>query len=154
MLDAGHEYRKRKRNIRSLEGCSCVFGGMAAALAAGYCALDGRMDDAKREKNTSAIRKIYSSLQMLQKVMPYITTAMHRDSTVQAISMTNFSIPQTGSTRQQVTRLILTRQHLTSRTLTRNSAQMNSNIHGVSAGTILCRAVCFSMPRIQMTAHI
>lgn len=32
---------------KASEGCSAVFGGMAAALAAGYCALQGRTDSAK-----------------------------------------------------------------------------------------------------------
>ena len=31
------------------EGCSAVFGEMAAALAAGYCALEGRIDEGHRE---------------------------------------------------------------------------------------------------------
>ncbi len=50
MLDSGQDYAKARETLEASEGCSCVFGGMAAALASGYLALDGRVDDAKREK--------------------------------------------------------------------------------------------------------
>lgn len=48
MLDSGQDYKKARETLEASEGCSCVFGGMAAALASGYLALDGRVDDAKR----------------------------------------------------------------------------------------------------------
>ena len=50
MLDSGQDYKKARATLEASEGCSCVFGGMAAALAAGYLALDGKVDDAKRAK--------------------------------------------------------------------------------------------------------
>ena len=48
MADAGTSYEEARQVYKASEGCSCVFGGMAAALAAGYCALDGRIDESKR----------------------------------------------------------------------------------------------------------
>ena len=48
MEDAGASYEQARATLEASEGCSCVFGGMAAALAAGYCALDGRIDETKR----------------------------------------------------------------------------------------------------------
>ena len=47
MQDSGTSYAAAREVLEASEGCSCVFGGMAAALAAGYCALDGRVDDSK-----------------------------------------------------------------------------------------------------------
>ncbi|MBQ8926711.1 MAG: glycoside hydrolase family 9 protein [Oscillospiraceae bacterium] len=49
MEDAGGDYAAIRETLEASEGCSCVFGNMAAALAAGYCALDGRIDETKRE---------------------------------------------------------------------------------------------------------
>ena len=48
MLDNGASYADARETYKASEGCSAVFGGMAAALAAGYCALDGRIDESKR----------------------------------------------------------------------------------------------------------
>lgn len=48
MADSGASYTEARAILKSSDGCSAVFGEMAAALAAGYCALDGRIDDAKR----------------------------------------------------------------------------------------------------------
>lgn len=48
--DAGTDYADARETYYASEGCSCVFGGMAAALAAGYCALDGRIDETKRQE--------------------------------------------------------------------------------------------------------
>lgn len=47
MLDSGTSYESAREIFEASEGCSAVFGGMAAALAAGCCALEGRVDDAK-----------------------------------------------------------------------------------------------------------
>ena len=49
MADSGTSYEEARQILEASEGCSAVFGGMAAALAAGYCALDGRIDDSRRE---------------------------------------------------------------------------------------------------------
>ncbi len=59
MQDSGTDYKKSRATLEASEGCSCVFGGMAAALAAGYCALDGRVDDAKREKYLMTAKHIF-----------------------------------------------------------------------------------------------
>lgn len=48
MEDSAKSYDEARAILKSSEGCSAVFGEMAAALAAGYCALDGRIDDSKR----------------------------------------------------------------------------------------------------------
>ena len=48
MEDAGTDYAKARAVLESSEGGSCVFGGMAAALASGYLALDGRIDETRR----------------------------------------------------------------------------------------------------------
>lgn len=47
MEDAGTSYEEARATLKASEGCSAVFGGMAAALAAGSAALKGRVDDAK-----------------------------------------------------------------------------------------------------------
>lgn len=47
MEDSGTSYEAARETFKSSKGCSCVFGGMAAALAAGSVALDGRIDSAK-----------------------------------------------------------------------------------------------------------
>lgn len=47
MEDNGTSYEKAREALEASEGCSAVFGGMAAALAAGTAALKGRVDDAK-----------------------------------------------------------------------------------------------------------
>lgn len=48
MEDSGTAYEDARETYKASSGCSAVFGGMAAALASGYCALDGRIDDSKR----------------------------------------------------------------------------------------------------------
>ena len=47
MGDAGTSYAATRETLKASKGCSCVFGGMAAALAAGSLALDGRIDSSK-----------------------------------------------------------------------------------------------------------
>ena len=59
MLDSGTDYKKARETLEASEGCSCVFGGMAAALASGYLALDGRVDDAKRAKYLKTAEHIF-----------------------------------------------------------------------------------------------
>lgn len=49
MEDSGASYEATREILVGSDGCSAVIGGMSAALAAGYCALDGRIDEAKRE---------------------------------------------------------------------------------------------------------
>lgn len=44
MADNGTTLEAAREYLSSSEGCSAVFGEMSAALAAGYCALDGRID--------------------------------------------------------------------------------------------------------------
>lgn len=50
MSDSGTSYEAARQTYKASEGCSAVFGDMAAALAAGYCALDGRIDESKRKE--------------------------------------------------------------------------------------------------------
>ncbi|MBR3629286.1 MAG: glycoside hydrolase family 9 protein, partial [Oscillospiraceae bacterium] len=59
MGDAGTSYKACRETLEASEGCSCVFGGMAAALAAGYCALDGRVDDTKRAGYLKSAENIF-----------------------------------------------------------------------------------------------
>ncbi len=59
MQDAGTEYASARETYTASEGCSCVFGGMAAALAAGYCALDGRIDETKRKEYLSHSENLF-----------------------------------------------------------------------------------------------
>ncbi|MBP0972481.1 MAG: glycoside hydrolase family 9 protein [Oscillospiraceae bacterium] len=59
MGDAGTSLEECRATLEASEGCSCVFGGMAAALAAGYCALDGRVDDSKREGYLKSAKNIF-----------------------------------------------------------------------------------------------
>ena len=47
MEDAGTSYEEAREIYKASSGCSAVFGGMSAALASGYCALKGRVDDSK-----------------------------------------------------------------------------------------------------------
>lgn len=60
MEDAGTSYEAARETLGSSEGCSAVFGDMAAALAAGYCALDGRIDESKREDYLAHAENIFS----------------------------------------------------------------------------------------------
>lgn len=59
MAEQGNSYAESRASLKASDGCSAVFGGMAAALAAGYCALDGRVDDAKREGYLAAAENIF-----------------------------------------------------------------------------------------------
>ncbi len=47
MADSGASYTEAREIIKASDGCSAVFGGMAAALAAGAVALEGRIDSGK-----------------------------------------------------------------------------------------------------------
>lgn len=47
MEDAGTDYNAARETLKASEGCSAVFGEMAAALAAGACALEGKVDSSK-----------------------------------------------------------------------------------------------------------
>lgn len=49
MEDSGKSYKESRGILEASSGCSAVFGEMAAALAAGACALKGRIDDSKIE---------------------------------------------------------------------------------------------------------
>lgn len=49
MEDAGTSYASTRETLKASSGCSCVFGGMAAALAAGSLALKGRIDSSKTD---------------------------------------------------------------------------------------------------------
>ena len=53
-------YENARAILKSSEGCSCVFGGMAAALAAGSCALDGRIDSSKINSYIAHAENIFS----------------------------------------------------------------------------------------------
>jgi len=59
MGDSNTPYENARQTYKASEGCSCVFGGMAAALAAGYSALDGRIDEAKRENYLKHAENIF-----------------------------------------------------------------------------------------------
>ncbi len=59
MEDAGTSYEEARQTYKASEGCSAVFGGMAAALASGYCALDGRIDDGKRAEYLEHAENIF-----------------------------------------------------------------------------------------------
>ena len=47
MEDNGTSYEAAREILVGSDGCSAVFGGMSAALASGYCALNGRIDSNK-----------------------------------------------------------------------------------------------------------
>lgn len=47
MEDNGTSYESAREILIGSDGCSAVFGGMAAALASGYCALNGKIDSKK-----------------------------------------------------------------------------------------------------------
>lgn len=49
MEDSGTSYESARETYSASKGCSAVFGGMSAALAAGSAALKGRVDDSKLE---------------------------------------------------------------------------------------------------------
>ena len=60
MEDSGNSYEEARQTYKASSGCSAVFGGMAAALAAGYCALDGRIDDSKRAEYLEHAENIFN----------------------------------------------------------------------------------------------
>ncbi len=60
MADQGNDYTEARAILKSSEGCTAVFGGMAAALAAGYCALEGRIDETKRESYLAAAEHMFT----------------------------------------------------------------------------------------------
>lgn len=59
MEDSGTSYEKARETLKASEGCSAVFGGMSAALASGYCALDGRIDETKRQEYLDHAENIF-----------------------------------------------------------------------------------------------
>ena len=59
MEDNGHSVKEARAILKSSKGCSAVFGEMAAALAAGYAALDGHTDASKRENYLKHAKNIY-----------------------------------------------------------------------------------------------
>ena len=60
MEENGADYDKEVRAVlKSDSGCSAVFGEMAAALASGYAATEGRIDDSKRESYLKHAENIY-----------------------------------------------------------------------------------------------
>lgn len=59
MEDSGTSYESAREILKSSEGCAAVFGEMAAALASGYCALDGRIDSSKREEYLEHAENIF-----------------------------------------------------------------------------------------------
>lgn len=59
MEDNGHSVEEARASLKASKGCSAVFGEMAAALASGYAALDGHVDDAKRESYLKHAKNIY-----------------------------------------------------------------------------------------------
>lgn len=59
MEESGASYAKARETLKSSSGCTAVFGEMSAALSAGYLALDGRIDEAKREDYLEHAKNIY-----------------------------------------------------------------------------------------------
>lgn len=59
MTDQGNTYEAARETLKSSNGCSAVFGEMAAALAAGYCALEGRIDESTLSTYLDAAKHIY-----------------------------------------------------------------------------------------------
>ncbi|MDE6789376.1 MAG: glycoside hydrolase family 9 protein, partial [Ruminococcus sp.] len=59
MEDNGTSYESARKILVGSEGCSAVFGGMAAALASGYCALNGRIDDTKLSNYLSHAENLF-----------------------------------------------------------------------------------------------
>ncbi|MDE6520179.1 MAG: glycoside hydrolase family 9 protein [Ruminococcus sp.] len=50
MEDSGTSYESAREILVGSDGCSAVFGGMAAALASGYCALKDKVDSKKLDE--------------------------------------------------------------------------------------------------------
>ena len=59
MEESGTEVSKAREALSASSGCTAVFGEMAAALASGYAALDGRIDDTKRAAYLKHAQNIY-----------------------------------------------------------------------------------------------
>lgn len=59
MEDAGTSYESARETYKSSDGCSAVFGDMAAALASGYCSLEGRIDETKRQNYLKHAENIF-----------------------------------------------------------------------------------------------
>ena len=60
MEDNGHDYDGEAREVlKSDKGCTAVFGEMAAALASGYAATEGRIDASKRANYLKHAKNIY-----------------------------------------------------------------------------------------------
>ncbi|MCI6561175.1 MAG: glycoside hydrolase family 9 protein [Ruminococcus sp.] len=60
MEDSGGSYEATRETLESSEGCSAVFGGMAAALAAGSCALKGKVDQSVLDSYLEHAENIFS----------------------------------------------------------------------------------------------
>ena len=59
MEESGTSVSKAREALSASKGCSAVFGEMAAALASGYAALDGRIDETKRADYLKHAKNIY-----------------------------------------------------------------------------------------------
>ena len=59
MEDSGTSYEAARATLSASEGCSAVFGEMAAALAAGCCALKGKVDSAKLDDYLAHAENIF-----------------------------------------------------------------------------------------------
>ena len=57
--DSGASYDAARATLKSSTGCTAVFGEMSAALAAGYVALEGRIDETKRQSYLKHAENIY-----------------------------------------------------------------------------------------------
>lgn len=77
MEDRGCSYAETREILVGSDGCSAVIGGMSAALAAGYCALDGRIDESKRESY------LEHSINMLKIADASRSDAVYNDSDAQ-----------------------------------------------------------------------
>ncbi len=60
ITDQGSSYEESRAILSASEGCSAVFAEMAAALAAGGCALDGEIDSAKRSDYLSHAENLFA----------------------------------------------------------------------------------------------
>ncbi|MBQ8296147.1 MAG: glycoside hydrolase family 9 protein [Ruminococcus sp.] len=59
-IEEGSSYTESRETLKASEGCSAVFGQMSAALAAGYCALEGRVDQAVLDDYLAHAENIFS----------------------------------------------------------------------------------------------
>ncbi len=60
MADSGTSIEEARQTYKASEGCSAVFGGMAAALAAGYCALQGHVEQSVLDDYLAHAENIFS----------------------------------------------------------------------------------------------